>query len=100
MGPQMKQASAKSYGVAVCLAAIFGTIGIHHFYLERWFEGIFDLGLLILTITLFVMGYPGWAIVVFAIDAIHTFVITILLLIGEFKDGHGKYVCYPGQRLN
>ena len=39
--------SRKSYVIAVCLAAIFGTVGIHHFYVGRWLHGLFDLSLLI-----------------------------------------------------
>ena len=32
--------SEKSYAIAVSLSAIFGVIGVQHFYLERWFEDI------------------------------------------------------------
>lgn len=96
----MKQASDKNYVVAVCLSAIFGVLGIHHFYLGRYFEGIIDFSLAIATFVLFLNGQTGWAIVVFLIDTVHTFVITILLLTGSFKDGEGKFVCYPGQKLN
>jgi len=46
------------------------------------------------------MGHPFWALLVAAIDAIHTFIVTIMLLTGSFRDGHGRLVCYPGQRLN
>ena len=34
--------SEKSYVVAVCISAIFGVIGIHHFYLGRYIEGVID----------------------------------------------------------
>lgn len=96
----MKQASDKSYVIAVCLCMIFGVIGIHHFYLGRYLEGILDLGLLIIAIVLYAMGYPGWALLVFLIDMLHTFIVTIMLLVGAVKDGSGKTVCYPGQKLN
>ena len=96
----MKQASDKSYAIAVCICMIFGVIGVHHFYLGRWLEGIIDLGLLIGAIVLFSMGYPGWALILFLIDVAHTFIVTIMLLVGAVKDGSGKVVCYPGQKLN
>jgi len=96
----MKEASTKSYGVAVCLSGIFGTIGLHHFYLGRWLEGLFDFSMFVLTIVLFIMGYPLWALLALAIDGLHTFIITIMLLTGSFKDGKGRYICYPGQKLN
>lgn len=79
---------------------IFGIIGVHHFYLRLWLEGIFDLGLLIVAIALFAMGYPGWAMLVLVIDIAHTFIVTIMLLVGAVKDGSGKVVCYPGQKLD
>lgn len=91
--------SEKSYAIAVSLSAIFGVIGIQHFYLERWFEALLDLGLAIATIILFLVGEPGLALLVGAIDAIHTFIVTIMLLTGNFRDGRGRLVCYPGQRL-
>ena len=40
--------SPKSYVWAVCLVGIFGTLGVHHFYLGRWVHGMFDLGLVII----------------------------------------------------
>lgn len=92
--------SDKSYAIAVSLSAVFGVVGIQHFYLGRWFEAILDLSLAILTVTLFLLGEPMWALLVGAIDAIHTFIVTIMLLTGSFRDGRGRLVCYPGQRLN
>ena len=91
--------SEKSYGVAVCLSAIFGVLGIQHFYLGRWLEGIIDLGLAIATVYLFLTGQPLMALLVAAIDGIHTFIVTIMLLTGSFNDGQGRRVCYPGQKL-
>lgn len=95
----MKQPSSKSYAVAVCLSAIFGVMGIHHFYLGRYVEGLIDLSLFIATIYFYFNGQIFWAIGFGVVDGIHTFIITIMLLTGSFKDGEGKYVCYPGQRL-
>ena len=96
----MKQVSEKNYIVAVCLSAIFGVLGIHHFYLGRYIEGSIDLSLAILALYLYIDGQFIWALAVFAIDSLHTFIITIMLLTGSFKDGKGNYVCYPGQKLN
>lgn len=92
--------SEKSYVVAVCLSAIFGVIGVHHFYLGRYLEGVIDFGLFVTTIYFFFTGQIALALLVGAIDALHTFIITIMLLIGAFRDGKGKVVCYPGQRLS
>lgn len=91
--------SEKSYTIAVCLSAIFGVVGIQHFYLGRWVEAVIDLGLAIATVYLFLIGEPLWALAVGAIDLLHTFIVTIMLLTGSFRDGHGRLVCYPGQRL-
>lgn len=91
--------SDKSYTIAVCLSAIFGVVGIQHFYLGRIIEGTLDLGLFIATIYLLIIGEPLWAILVGSVDALHTFIVTIMLLTGSFRDGEGRLVCYPGQRL-
>ena len=103
--------SSKSYGAAVCLCAIFGLLGIHHFYLGRILHGIIDLSMTIGAIALIFTGQvqlyegsgtgggllmAGYGLLI--IDAIHTFTITILLLIGKYRDGRGFVVAYPGQR--
>lgn len=92
--------SSKSYVVAVCLSAVFGVMGIHHLYLGRWGEFLLDFGLMVLTIYFYFNGQLIWALVFGLIDILHTFIITIMLLTGSFKDGQGKLVCYPGQRLS
>jgi len=94
-----EQPSDKSYTIAVCLSAIFGVVGIQHFYLGRYVEATIDLVLFIATIYLFVTGQILFAVVVGAIDAIHTFIVTIMLLTGSFRDGGGRLVLYPGQKL-
>ena len=94
-----KTPSEKNYIVAVCLSAIFGVMGIHHFYLGRYIEGIIDFSLLCLTIYFYATGQIGWAALFFIIDSLHTFIITIMLLTGSFKDGKGHIICYPGQKL-
>ena len=97
--PSHPQVSEKSYPIAVCLSGIFGVAGIQHFYLERWVEAILDLSAFVATFYLLFTGHIFWAILVGAADALHTLIVTILLLTGSFNDGHGKRVCYPGQRL-
>lgn len=95
----IKEPSPKSYVVAVCLSGIFGVMGIHHFYLGRYIEGLVDLALFIATLYFWYSGQVGWALLFFVVDGIHTFVVTIMLLVGAIKDGNGKLVCYPGQKL-
>lgn len=94
-----EQPSDKSYTIAVCLSAIFGVIGIQHFYLGRFFEAMIDLGLFIATFYFFFTGQIPLAILVGVVDALHTFIVTIMLLTGTFRDGHGRLVLYPGQKL-
>jgi hypothetical protein len=31
---------------------------------------------------------------------IHALVVTIVLFTGNFRDGEGRIVCYPGQKLS
>lgn len=94
-----EQPSDKSYTIAVCLSAIFGVVGIQHFYLGRYIEATIDLVLFVATIYFFVTGQIVLAIIVGAVDAIHTFIVTIMLLTGSFRDGSGRLVLYPGQKL-
>jgi len=94
-----EQPSDKSYTIAVCLSAIFGVVGIQHFYLGRLVEATIDLGLFIATFYFIVTGQIPLAILVGATDAIHTFIVTIMLLTGTFRDGRGRLVLYPGQKL-
>ena len=70
--------SDKSYVVAVCLSGIFGLAGIHHFYLGRFIHRL-RFGLLVATIYFYFTGI-AWAIPFFAVDVLHTFVITIMRL--------------------
>ncbi|BCE03243.1 NINE protein [Marinicellulosiphila megalodicopiae] len=91
--------SNKSYGVAVCLSGIFGVVGVHHFYLGRYIEGIIDFSMFVLSMYFFYTGQIWLAVLFFLVDGIHTFVVTIMLLTGSIKDGDGKLVCYPGQKI-
>ena len=93
------QVSPKSYGKAVALSAVLGFAGIQHFYLGRWVEGVLDLMLSLGWLVCLVLGEPFWAFFFFVADGGHALVVTILLLTGNFRDGQGRVVAYPGQRL-
>jgi TM2 domain-containing membrane protein YozV len=95
-----EQRSPKDYVVAVALSGVFGILGIQHFYLGRYLEGICDLGLSITGYYFLMNGEVGLGVLALFIDGIHTIVVTIMLLTGSFRDGDGYRVCYPGQRLN
>jgi len=86
--------------VAVCLAGIFGFVGVQHFYLGRWLEGLLDVGLTIgWVLSFFVWREPVYGALFLVADFGHSFLIFILLLIGGCRDGDGRLVCYPGQKL-
>jgi hypothetical protein len=91
--------SDKSYAAAVCLSGIFGIFGIHHFYLGRWIHGIIDLSMTLSGFTLLATGNPVLGFLILGIDVVHTFIITIMLFVGVYKDGNGNVVIYPGQTL-
>lgn len=95
----MKRRSKKNYTVAVCLAGVFGPIGVEYFYVGRWLEGLFDVLLTIGAIYFFFSGKLPMALLFLAIDLTHSFVTTIMLMTGNLKDGEGAYICYPGQQL-
>lgn len=97
-------ASPKSFGVAVVLCGIFGTLGIHHFYLGNVLHGLFDLGLVIGAIACFVLGAsaagPGLFLLGFVliiVDGIHTMFVFYRLITGQQLDGDGSLVTFPGQ---
>ena len=95
------QVSDKSYGVAVTLSMVFGLLGVQHFYLGRIMLGLTDVGLTLGFIFLvFFTDDPGLVIlgiILFVADCVHTLVTTLLLFTGNFKDGAGRVVAYPGQ---
>ena len=100
--------SNKSYAGAVILSGIFGIFGIHHFYLGRYAHGLFDLSLSVFGFAFIMVtdlvpdahwGYPLAGFILLGIDWLHSIIITIYLLIGEYKAGKGHYVMYPGQKL-
>ena len=91
--------SDKEYTTAVILSCIFGMMGIHHFYLNRWGVGFFDLGLFIATIVAYISGHFIIAGLLFVIDLVHTVWVTYLLFTGQYRDGQGRFITYPGQTL-
>ena len=96
----MLKSSEKSYTVAVCLSGVFGLLGVHHFYLGRWFHGLFDLLLTFLAVYfIYFSEHILLGLLILALDIIHTFIVTILLLVGKYNDGNGKIVTYPNQKI-
>ncbi len=84
--------SPKSYGIAVTLCGVFGVLGVHHFYLGDWLHGLADLGLVALAVVFALQGYAGLALLVVAIDAIHTVVIFYYLIVEKWRDGQWRPV--------
>jgi TM2 domain-containing membrane protein YozV len=98
--PGSLQRSEKSYATAVALSAVFGFLGVQHFYLGRWAEGVVDLGLSAAWVVCFASGETLYGVGFIIADFAHSLVTTIQLFTGNFKDGRGAVVCYPGQRLD
>lgn len=95
----MTKPSEKKYATAVFLAGVFGILGIHHFYLGRWAMGVFDLSLSIMAFGFYASEYFLIGVCLFLIDLIHTVFVTYKLLVGQYKDGQGLLITYPGQKL-
>ena len=91
--------SPKSYGTAVALSAVFGFLGVQHFYLGRIAEGLLDVFLSVGWLFAFALGHPGLGVLFLLADMGHALYVTIALLTGNFRDGAGRIVAYPGQRL-
>jgi TM2 domain-containing membrane protein YozV len=98
--PLLQEPSPKSYATAVSLSAVFGFVGVQHFYLGRIGEGLVDVALSIGWIVCFAAGDALLGTLLLLLDFGHSFVVTIMLLTGSFKDGSGRTVRYPGQKLN
>lgn len=58
----MPNKSSKSYVVVVSLSAVFGVLGIQHFYLGRWLEGICDVLLSLGTVYFLFVGNIPFAL--------------------------------------
>ena len=84
--------SPKSYGIAVILCGVFGTLGIHHFYLGNIAHGMFDLGLVILFFVLLMSDMPVLAMLVILLDVIHTIYVFSMLIVEKWHDGEGRRV--------
>jgi TM2 domain-containing membrane protein YozV len=97
--PGSLQPSPKSYATAVALSAVFGFLGAQHFYLGRVVEGLVDLGLTAGWIGCFAAGKVLYGVAFALLDFGHSLAVTIQLLTGNCKDGEGRVVCYPGQKL-
>ena len=97
--PGQEVPSSKSYATAVVMSSVMGWVGGHHFYLGRWREGLLDLGLTIGWIYCFAADKWIVGTVFLVADLAHALVVTIMLLTGNFRDGEGRRVCYPGQQL-
>lgn len=97
LAKEVREISEKSFGVAVALCAVFGILGIHHFYLGNFVHGIFDLGLVCLAIVCFAIGAPALATLFLFVDVLHTLYVMYQLFTGGETDGGGKTVAYPGQ---
>jgi len=84
--------SGKNYGLAVALCGIFGTVGIHHFYIGNWFHGLIDLALFIAFLMLIMNGSVGLGLFVLSIDVLHTLFVFCKLIIGNQRDGNGRLI--------
>ena len=98
--PGAVQPSQKSYSTAVILSAVFGFVGIQHFYLGRMGEGLLDLGLTVAWVYCFGTAQLLLGVLFLIADVVHALTVTIMLLTGNFRDGDGRVVCYPGQKLD
>jgi TM2 domain-containing membrane protein YozV len=98
--PGAVQPSRRKYSTAVVLSAVFGFVGVQHFYLGRFGEGILDLGLTVAWIYCFATTQFLLGGVFLIADFAHALTVTIMLLTGNFRDGDGHVVCYPGQKLD
>ncbi len=88
--------SPKHYGVAVALCGVFGVIGVNNFYIGNWLHGLFDLGLFLLFLGFLWAGddFFLYAVLVIAIDTLHTFYVFYRLIIGKQLDGEGRLITW------
>lgn len=62
--------------------------------------GLLDFCLFLCTILLYFTNQILICGVLFTIDVTHTIIVTYLLLTGQYKDGKGNLIIFPGQKLN
>lgn len=62
--------------------------------------GLLDFCLFLCTILLYFTNQILIGGVLFTIDVTHTIIVTYLLLTGQYKDGKGNLIIFPGQKLN
>lgn len=91
--------SDKKFTTAVILAGLFGTMGIHHFYVGRLGMGLLDVGMFAATCYFFFHQQYAIAGIILLVDIIHTVFVTYMLFTGQYKDGKGNIIPYPGQQL-
>ncbi|MBD3300162.1 MAG: hypothetical protein GF347_02310 [Candidatus Moranbacteria bacterium] len=97
--PNQKTISEKKYAVSICLAGVFGILGIHHFYLGKWLMGLFDLSLSIAAFYCLYTNHPLLGFLFLFIDILHSIIVISLLIVGKLKDGKGHLISYPGQKI-
>jgi hypothetical protein len=98
--PLQAEFSDKSFSAAVALCGIFGTVGLHHFYLGNIVYGVLDLGLFVGSMICFFSGDVSLQIlglILILMDALHTLFVFYKLIVGQQLDGAGRLVTYPGQ---
>jgi TM2 domain-containing membrane protein YozV len=95
----LEDRSPKSYATAVALSSALGFVGLQHFYLGRFGEGLIDL--LLTAGWVLAAANEQWALfaLLLVTDGAHALWATIALLTGNYRDGNGLRVCYPGQRV-
>ncbi|UCE87358.1 MAG: TM2 domain-containing protein, partial [Deltaproteobacteria bacterium] len=95
-GRPAAEPSPRSYATAVVLSSVLGFAGVQHFYLGRVAEGLLDIGLTLGWLYGFATGQLLVGFAFLGLDMAHALTVTILLLTGNFRDGAGRVVCYPG----
>ncbi len=93
----LRQISDKSYVTTVILCGIFGMLGIHHFYINNWIHGLFDLSIFVLGVSfLYSSNTAVWSVglLLLIIDFLHTCFVTYMLIAELQLDGNGKLIVY------
>lgn len=98
-GDDRGEISPKSYGTAIALCGVFGTIGVHHFYLGNIVHGLFDLGLFIAMVLFYIAAettgngmFFVYALIALLVDSAHTMIVFYRLITEQEHDGQGRLV--------